>query len=530
MPVPNATSLDAWISRLRVLLLGPQLLMFMPAASLGAFWLGGEGALILIALVLPVIFGVSGLVGAYGRYGKSRTDQVTGLTLRRDAVALTDEAIAENAMFSRPTAAIAIGLDNPEELEDRHGQTAKDAILLACANRLKGVLREGDIIARLDGLRFCIVLGQHPRVDLETLVQISTRIQRVIEDPISFDRTRLFVSCSVGFCASNKIQSECGEALIEAAEAAQADAAANGPGSLRAFAPEMRERARAQLVLSDELPRALENGQIIPWFQPQIVAKTGELIGFEVLARWDHPDRGIVPPAQFLSAVADQGLMDRLLEVMLYNSLGALNSWDAAGLDVPGISVNFSADELRDPEIVEKIGWELDRFDIASSRFTVEILETVIAMTANDTIFRNINALRDLGCQIDLDDFGTGHASIANIKRFDVDRIKIDRSFVTKIDTDSEQQNLVAAILTMAKSLKLETLAEGVETTGEHAVLRELGCGFIQGYGVAAPMPFVSVEPWVKEHRNRLAMIPKGAPDNAFLTGAFEAEATSKTA
>ena len=152
---------------------------------------------------------------------------------------------------------------------------------------------------------------------------------------------------------------------------------------------------------------------------------------------------------------------------------------------------------------MDRLRWELDRFDIAASRLTVEVLETVIAQTANDTIVRNLRALADMGCLIDLDDFGTGHASIANIKRFSVGRIKIDRSFVTQIDSDTEQQNIVAAILTLAERLELDTLAEGVESAAEEAVLRRLGCRHVQGFAIARPMPFAEIEAWIAGHDHR---------------------------
>lgn len=530
MPASHSRQLDEFRSRLRTQLLGPQIMAFMPALTLCAYWLGGEFGLIVVALIAPATFGIVGLFSAPGRLGPDRNDPVTGLILRPDLVKQTDHIIADCAVVSRTTAALVVGVDSSDDLVTRFDEDTRDAVLLTCAERLLAVLRDGDTVARLDGARFCVILGKNSRVDLESLIQISSRIQRTMADPMSVERMRVFISVSVGFCAGDKIKPSNGEALVSAAEAALEDAISGGSGSIRAFAPEMRERARVQLVLSDELPQALENGQIIPWFQPQISAETGELTGFEVLARWDHPDRGIVPPAQFLSAASEHGLMDRLLEVMLYRSFSALRSWDTAGLNIPGVSINFSDDELRNPEIVEKISWELDRFDIAPNRLTVEILETVIAMAANSTINRNIRALRDLGCPIDLDDFGTGHASIANIKRFEVDRIKIDRSFVTQIDTDAEQQKLVSAILTMAESLNLETLAEGVETSGEHGVLRKLGCGYIQGFGVARPMPASDVEAWVREHRNRLALLEDAKTSVSFLAGASEAEGASKSA
>ena len=158
---------------------------------------------------------------------------------------------------------------------------------------------------------------------------------------------------------------------------------------------------------------------------------------------------------------------------------------------------------------MEKIKWELDRFDLTPDRLAVEVLETVVALAPDDMITRNINALGALGCQIDLDDFGTGHASISSIRRFSVSRIKIDRSFVMKADRDPEQQRMIAAILTMAERLEVETLAEGVETVGEHAVLAQLGCDHVQGYGIARPMPFEQTLDWIVGHSAKLQDMPQ---------------------
>jgi EAL domain-containing protein (putative c-di-GMP-specific phosphodiesterase class I) len=230
--------------------------------------------------------------------------------------------------------------------------------------------------------------------------------------------------------------------------------------------------------------------------------------GFEALARWTHPERGLITPAEFLPILEQAGAMERLGEVILYNALSALKTWDAAGLDVPQVGVNFSPEELRNPRLVKKIEWELDRFDLPARRLNVEILETVVALSPDDTVVRNIAALSELGCPIDLDDFGTGHASISSIRRFDVQRLKIDRSFVMKVDRDPEQQRMVSAILTMAEQLGLATLAEGVETAGEHAMLAQLGCGHVQGYGIGRPIPLDQTIEWVTRHLARLEAPP----------------------
>ena len=190
---------------------------------------------------------------------------------------------------------------------------------------------------------------------------------------------------------------------------------------------------------------------------------------------------------------------------MLTQALAALRGWDVAGLRVPSVSVNFSARELADPELPERLTWHLDRHGLSPARLTVEVLESVVAKDGDDIIVRNIRRIADIGCGVDMDDFGTGNASITSIRRFALRRLKIDRSFVPAVDANREQQQLITAILSLAERLGLETLAEGVETQGEHAMLAQLGCGHVQGYVVARPMPVEEVSPWLADQRSRLA-------------------------
>jgi EAL domain-containing protein (putative c-di-GMP-specific phosphodiesterase class I) len=219
--------------------------------------------------------------------------------------------------------------------------------------------------------------------------------------------------------------------------------------------------------------------------------------------------RGVLAPAEFLPTIMNTGLSERLGELMLVQALSALRGWDKGGQNVPSVAVNFSKEELRNPSLAAKLKWELDRFDIAAERLTVEILESVVAHADNDVVVQNIAALAKMGCRIDLDDFGTGHASIANIRRFSVDRIKIDKTFVRHVDTDQSQQQIVSAILSMAERLGLETVAEGVESIGEHANLSQLGCTCVQGFAIACPMPLEATGDWITKHRAKLATTPK---------------------
>jgi EAL domain-containing protein (putative c-di-GMP-specific phosphodiesterase class I) len=327
--------------------------------------------------------------------------------------------------------------------------------------------------------------------------------------PISLNAQRIYVTASVGFCLGQRAPEPHGKALLDAAQIAADEARRHGPGAIRAYAPEMARHRADREALREELEAALDEGQIRAHFQPQISTDTGAITGFEALARWYHPERGLIPPSDFLPMIEDAGLSERLGEVMLFNALTAITRWDKAGFDVPTVAVNFSAAELRNPKLAEKLKWELDRFGLEPARLCVEILEHVVAETDNDVIVSNIAALARLGCGIDLDDFGTGHASITSIRRFAVRRIKIDRSFVTKVDEDREQQKMVAAILSMAERLGLASLAEGVETPGEHAMLAQLGCGDVQGFGIARPMPVEETMDWIERHRARPIAAPR---------------------
>jgi EAL domain-containing protein (putative c-di-GMP-specific phosphodiesterase class I) len=173
------------------------------------------------------------------------------------------------------------------------------------------------------------------------------------------------------------------------------------------------------------------------------------------------------------------------------------------------VSINLSQQDLTNPNLNNTIARELDRFDLPPHRLGLEILETVVTDTPDDVTVRGLQRLSQLGCTIDLDDYGTGHASIAAIKRFPINRIKIDRSFVTKCDQNPDQQRLVSALLSMAEHLEIETLAEGVETVGEHALLAQLGCGFVQGFGIARPMPFAETYGWLRQHAAKIADPPQ---------------------
>ena len=506
--MPLTTRLARPARALVALMRRPEMVFFLPAITLAAFWFGGERVLVLVTLAAPLLFI---LAGAFQETEEQALlpDALGGLGLRGQMVSVLDQILRDEPVTGRTTACLVVQFDDMDQVLDRYGRAAQTEVLTRCAERLCSALRTGDLVARLEGGGFAVALAPVRRLDLETVVQLAARLQAAINVPVSLNAQRLYISASVGFCLGQRAPEPTGKALLDAAQIAADEAAHHGPGAIRAHAPDMARHRTDREAIRDELEAALNDGQIRAHFQPQISTDTGALSGFEALARWYHPERGLIPPSDFLPMIEDAGLSERLGEVMLFNALTAMSRWDKAGLGVPTVAVNFSAAELRNPRLVEKLKWELDRFDLAPERLCVEILEHVVAETDNDVIVSNIAALARLGCGIDLDDFGTGHASITSIRRFAVRRIKIDRSFVTKVDEDREQQRMVAAILSMAERLGLQTLAEGVETPGEHAMLAQLGCGDVQGFGIARPMPVDETMDWIERHRARPSAAPR---------------------
>lgn len=488
------------------LVAGPPALAFVPAFCLAAYWFGGEGALIVLAAILPVIYLAASHLYAHLTLRPSAHSRVLNRALFREQ---THRAFALAEKHARQSAMFVVAIDAFDEIIDRYGQTAADTVSQRVAEQLLLAARGDDSLGKLSEARFAVCMSPVHHLDLEVCIQMAGRLQAAVEEPISIDGTIIYASVSVGFCQVLRAPGKTASDWFNAANLALRTAQRLGPSAIRAYSAQMQNETEHRHDLRDEVAQALELGQFQPWFQPQISTDTGEITGFEALARWDHPKRGIIPPSEFLSALEEAGLLERLAEVMMYHSFAALKSWETAGVRIPQIGVNFAGSELNNPHLVEKIKWELDRFDLTPDRLAVEVLETVVASSPEDMITHNINALGKLGCRIDLDDFGTGHASISSIRRFAVSRIKIDRSFITKADRDPEQQRMVSAILTMAERLGVETLAEGVETVGEHVLLAQLGCDHVQGFGIARPMPFDQTLDWIASHSARLGATPR---------------------
>lgn len=495
MPSPNTTLAKKAARAFS----GPHLWIFVPMISLAAFWLGGEIALIITAVVLPALMALTGQIRLQTNARYWETDSLTGTALRDGLITWADERHELAKKANREVAVLCIVIDDIDALEDRFGRAMRDSVLVETADRLRHFMRDEDLIARV-GSGFAIGLCNVRAPETENLLQLSRRIQSVFDEPFCEGPTRTYCSMSIGLASQCHIKGSGGANLMAGAQRASELATMAGPGSVRVYSDGLSSNKTNERDQAREISNALESGEIFAWFQPQIVTETGQISGFEALARWDHPERGLIAPGFFLDDIDRAGLSQRLAEVILKQSLTALNAWDEAGFDVPTISVNFSSDELRNPRLPDYVRWELDRHNIAPERLVVEVLESVVAESSEDVISRTLNALSRMGCRIDLDDFGTGYTSFINIRRFNVGRIKIDRSLVSQLDHDEEQHKMIAALLAFSEKLNVKALAEGVETDAEIAALKELQCHEIQGYIAARPMPLGETLLWLEEN------------------------------
>ncbi len=427
-----------------------------------------------------------------------RTDDLTGLPGRGAIITALDTGPSRLLARRGETGAFVIEIDRFRRIEETQDHAGVERILTVVAHRLAETMRESDLVGRLEGPTFAVALGPEIGLDLEAAIVLAGRIQRALAQPIAVGGANVYITASIGFALAGRHNQPKGKDLLQMATLAMIEAQRSGPSAIRSYSEALHNRITSRTNLAGEMRAALEDGQILAFYQPQISARSGHITGFEALARWQHPERGLIAPNEFLPALEQAGLMDRLSEIMIHNALSALRKWEDRGFRIPRVGVNFSNQELCDPRLVDRIATELARFDLTPDRLVVEVLETVVAGKTDDVVRSNLAGLASLGCCLDLDDFGTGHASITSIRRLLIERIKIDRSFVTGIDEDPEQQKMVAAILTMAERLGIDTLAEGVETPEEQDMLRRLGCGHLQGFGISRPMPIQATFDWLE--------------------------------
>ena len=417
-------------------------------------------------------------------------DELTGLPNRTHFVEQLRSRLHGAELGS--IALLFIDLDNFKVVNDSLGHAAGDELLRAMSERLRSVVRDRDMLGRFGGDEFIVMLDGL-QLDVSP-ADIAERLREAIGQPLMIDGSELFVTGSIGITFADRPGVTADE-LLRDSDAAMYRAKARGRDCIEAFAPGAHETSVLALRTSGELRHGLERGEIVPYYQPIVDLRTGQLTGFEVLARWRHPDRGLLSPDQFLPMAEETGLIGELGGAILRASLAQLGRWQATvpALADVSISVNVSVRQLVDARFNQVVAEALAECGVRADSLWLEITETALMsdVKAATVALRN---LRSLGLHLSVDDFGTGYSSLTYLKRFPVEAIKVDRQFVKGLGIDPEDTTIVEAVVNLGKSLGLMVVAEGVETPLQLSRLRETGCDRAQGYLFGRPRPAALIE------------------------------------
>ncbi len=376
-----------------------------------------------------------------------------------------------------------LDLDRFKDINDTLGHTIGDAVLIELAKRLSLLLREEDTVTRLGGDEFIVLL---PGVDARGATQVAQKLLAVISEPYRIEQYTLTLTASIGIALYPEDGDDL-ETLSKNADAAMYQVKQQGRHGYRFFTSQMQACLARNLMLINALRQALEDGQLHVHYQPQVAMQDGRIIGAEALLRWQHPELGMVSPAEFIPLAEDSGLILPIGEWVLRTAVRQAKAWLEDGFGPLIMAVNLSAVQFRHSDLPELITSILNDEGLPPEYLELELTEGV-AMHSPQNAIAIMNNLHERGIRMSIDDFGTGYSSLSYLKKFKVYKLKIDQSFVRDISTDAEDKAIVSAIINLAKSLGLQTIAEGVETTSQQMFLREQGCDEMQGYLFSKPV------------------------------------------
>ena len=434
-------------------------------------------------------------------------DPLTGLPNRLLGRERLQQALHLAHEHRRKLAVFCLDLDNFKLINDSHGHSVGDKVLKAVTSRLASCLAEADTLCRQAGDEFLIVRPEAE--DQNELTEFGDRLLSVMAEPIMLELGPMEAGISVGI-AVYPDDGRDAEALIRNADTALYAAKGGGRRHYRFFNPQMNADLLHYLEVRDALRLALERQEFVLYYQPKLDLRTLRIRGVEALIRWNHRKLGLTAPDHFLPVAEESGLITEIGDWVLHEACRQAADWLGKGLDFGSIAVNVSALQFKRGDFLETILDHLDRAGLMPSRLELELTESLL-LDDSPIILDTIARLRTAGVSVSLDDFGTGYSSISYLKRFRLDKLKIDRSFVQDLDRNELNQSLIRSIIQIGDNLDLTIIAEGVETEAEFAILRDMGCEEIQGYLISRPIP---AEEFADFHAERFAT-RMGAPDPA---------------
>jgi EAL domain-containing protein (putative c-di-GMP-specific phosphodiesterase class I) len=358
-------------------------------------------------------------------------------------------------------------------------------LLREISRRLKSCVRETDTVARLGGDEFVVVLNSV--ADEDNIAAVACKILKAVNQPLHIEEKKLIVTASIGVSMFPR-DGDDGDLLLRNADLAMYRVKEFGRNNYRFYLPEMHGMALDRLDMEADLRRALDADELVVYYQPKVDIASGQIVGAEALIRWIHPKIGLINPLEFIPLAEETGLIIPVGEIVLRKVVSQLRRWRDAGLAAVPVAVNISPRQFRQENLASTIRRILETAAIGGELLDLELTESMVMVHA-EAAAAVLHELKTLGCRLYLDDFGTGYSSLAYLKRFPIDALKIDRSFILDLTTDSDDAAIASAIIAMAHSLGMRVVAEGVEHSEQLEVLKAHGCDEYQGYFFARPMP-----------------------------------------
>jgi diguanylate cyclase (GGDEF)-like protein len=404
-------------------------------------------------------------------------DYLTGLPNRRYFDRRFGEMCDDSSI--NMLAVVHIGIDGFKQINDKYGHPAGDALLRHVAAQLSGLTADRDMLARVAGDEFVVVVTNF--ADTAALAARVEKIVTVLRGGVRFGSDLLRSSVSVGVARSER---SAGLNLLAETDLALSQAKKLGRNRVEFFTPELQAELQGERQMSEELRLALQEGQIEPYYQVQADAHSRQVVGLEALARWRHPSGELLSPSSFMKVAGDHGLIPEIDAAILRSVLNDRADWVAKGVIPPRIAVNISSGRLEDPQLVEK----LSMLDIPSKSVVFELVETIFLDDSDETIVSNVDEIKRKGIDIEIDDFGSGHASLIGLVKLRPKRLKIDRQLVAAITVSEEQRRLIGSIVEIAHAFGVEVIAEGAETEKHARLLARIGCDILQGFTIGRPV------------------------------------------